>query len=149
MEMIDQISSTSRVSYVPFTNTFRSYKGLSIQEKMMYMCLWSMAGDKGSCYPAIPTLAEELQISESTVKRLLNSLEEKGCIYTVNQKHRTTKKQLNNLYYVIEFNPYESKFNTKHIEVLKCAFPEKVRFLDDDMIKTKRKSCSIKRTTLT
>ncbi len=138
--ILDQIKSTSKVSYVPFTNVFRKYKGLTVMEKMIYMSLWSMAGEKSYCYPAIKTLADELMISESTVKRNLKILDEKHCIYTINQKHKDTDKQLSNLYYIIEFNPHEEKFNEDHYKLLERLYPTRIRYLEDSEIKTFKKS---------
>lgn len=133
--ILDQIKSTSKVSYVPFTNVFRRYKGLNITEKMIYMTLWSMAGEKSYCFPAVKTIAEELMIGDSTVRRALKSLEDKHCIYVLNQINKETDKQLNNLYYIIEFNPYEEKFNEDHYNVLERLYPNKVKYLTEEEIK--------------
>lgn len=134
--ILDQIKTTSKVSYVPFTNVFRKYKGLTAMEKMIYMSLWYMAGEKSYCFPAVKTLADELMISESTVKRNLKILDEKHCIYTISQKHKDTGRQLSNLYYVIEFNPHEGKFNEDYYKVLERLHPTRIRYLEDDEIKT-------------
>lgn len=138
--ILDQIKSTSKVSYVPFTNVFRKYKGLTLTEKMIYMSLWSMAGEKSYCFPAIKTLASELMISESTVKRNLKTLDEKHCIYIINQKHKDTDKQLSNLYYIIEFNHHEGEFNEEHYKVLERLYPTRIRYLEENEIKTFKKS---------
>lgn len=142
--ILDQLKSTSKISYVPFTNTFRKYKGLNMSEKMIYMCLWSMSGEKNYCFPAIETIADELEISESTVRRILKSLDEKKCIYTIRQKNKETEKQLSNLYYIIEFNPYEGKFNENHYIQLEMLYPTRIRYLDEEEIKnlSKKKKVS-------
>lgn len=46
----------------------------------VYLYLQDRADKKGTCYPAIGTIARELHISVSTVKRALRDLEEEGFI---------------------------------------------------------------------
>ena len=132
--ILDEIKSTSKVSYIPFTNTFRSYKGLNINEKMVYLTLWSMAGEKSYAFPSGKKICEELGISRNTLLRTLKSLEEKGCIYTIYQYDKETDRQLSNLYYVIEWIANESRFNDEHFELLKRLYPTKKRYLDYDEI---------------
>ena len=43
-----------------------------------YMYLKDRTGRKGTCWPAIGTIARDLGLSRSTVKRALKDLEEKG-----------------------------------------------------------------------
>ena len=44
----------------------------------VYMYLKDRTGRKGTCWPAIGTIARDLGLSRSTVKRALKDLEEKG-----------------------------------------------------------------------
>lgn len=46
----------------------------------VYMYLQNRAGRNGTCYPAIGTIARELHLSVSTVKRAVRDLEENGFI---------------------------------------------------------------------
>ncbi len=46
----------------------------------VYMYLQNRADKKGTCYPAIGTIAKELHLSVSTVKRAVRDLEESGYI---------------------------------------------------------------------
>jgi predicted transcriptional regulator len=44
----------------------------------MYLC--DRTDADGKCYPAIGTIARELKLSRSTVKRALADLEKSGCL---------------------------------------------------------------------
>ncbi len=46
----------------------------------VYMYLRDRADKDGSCFPAINTIARDLKISKSTVKRALSDLEKEGYI---------------------------------------------------------------------
>lgn len=46
----------------------------------VYLYLKDRANKDGTCYPAIGTIARELSLSDSTVKRAINDLEKNGFI---------------------------------------------------------------------
>ncbi len=46
----------------------------------VYLYLQNRADSEGTCYPAIGTIARELHLSVSTVKRAIRDLEENGFI---------------------------------------------------------------------
>ncbi len=46
----------------------------------VYLYLKDRANKDGICYPAIGTIARELSLSDSTVKRAINDLEKNGFI---------------------------------------------------------------------
>ena len=46
----------------------------------VFMYLYDRANKEMKCFPAIPTIAHELKLSESTVKRALGDLEKGGFI---------------------------------------------------------------------
>ena len=46
----------------------------------VYLYLQNRANKEGTCYPAIGTIARELHLSTSTVKRAIHDLEENGFI---------------------------------------------------------------------
>ncbi|MCI8529508.1 MAG: winged helix-turn-helix transcriptional regulator [Lachnospiraceae bacterium] len=56
-----------------------------------------------TCFPAIPTMAEQLHISESTVKRSLRELAEKGYIKKESRFREKNRGQSSNLYTLILF----------------------------------------------
>jgi len=65
----------------------------------VYMYLRDRANKDGSCYPAISTIAADLKISKSTVKRALTDLEKDGYIKH-ERRYRKTGGNSSNLYYV-------------------------------------------------
>ena len=54
----------------------------------VYVYLKDRANKDGECWPAIPTIARELKLSESTVRRALRDLRRGGYLTTV-QRYRT------------------------------------------------------------
>ena len=54
----------------------------------VYVYLKDRANKDGECWPAIPTIARELKLSESTVRRALRDLRRGGYLIT-EQRYRT------------------------------------------------------------
>lgn len=54
----------------------------------LYIYLSDRANKAGECWPAIPTIARELKLSQSTVRRALQDLRKSGLIET-EQRYRT------------------------------------------------------------
>ena len=48
----------------------------------VYLYLAERANKKGECWPAIPTIAEDLKLSESTVRRAVKDLKKAGLLST-------------------------------------------------------------------
>ena len=55
--------------------------------RSVYIYLSDRANKQGECWPAIPTIASELKLSESTVRRALRDLRKAGLI-TSQQRYR-------------------------------------------------------------
>lgn len=55
----------------------------------VYIYLFERANKNGECWPAIPTIAKELKISQSTVRRALNDLRKAGFVNT-EQRYRSS-----------------------------------------------------------
>lgn len=53
----------------------------------VYIYLYDRANKNGECWPAIPTIAKELKLSQSTVRRALKDLIKAGLI-TTEQRYR-------------------------------------------------------------
>lgn len=53
----------------------------------VYCYLHERANEEGECWPAIPTIAGEIKLSEQTVRRAIRDLEKSGCIKT-EQRYR-------------------------------------------------------------
>ena len=54
----------------------------------VYLYLADRANQAGECWPAIPTIAKELKLSQSTVRRALQDLRKVGLLET-QQRYRT------------------------------------------------------------
>ena len=65
----------------------------------VYMYLRDRADKDGTCFPAINTIAQDLKISKSTVKRALSELEKKGYIRH-ERRYRKTGGNSSNIYYI-------------------------------------------------
>ena len=53
----------------------------------VYIYLYDRANKNSECWPAIPTIAKELKLSQSTIRRALNDLRKAGLI-TTEQRYR-------------------------------------------------------------
>lgn len=53
----------------------------------VYIYLLDRANKDGECWPAIPTMAKELKLSQSTIRRALHDLRKEGLVET-EQRYR-------------------------------------------------------------
>ena len=67
----------------------------------VYLYLWDRAGKKKTCYPSICTIAKDLRLSISTVRRCIKDLEYQGYIER-EARYRENKGNTSNLYTLIE-----------------------------------------------
>lgn len=63
-------------------------RDLSHRAVAVYIYLADRANKDGECWPAIPTIAAELKLSESTVRRAIRDLRKEGLLET-EQRYRT------------------------------------------------------------
>ena len=54
----------------------------------VYCYLHDRANKEGECWPAVPTIAREIKLSEATVRRAIRDLRKAGLIH-VEQRYRT------------------------------------------------------------
>ena len=54
----------------------------------VYYYLYERANKKGECWPAVPSIAREIKLSEATVRRAIRDLRNAGLIDT-EQRYRT------------------------------------------------------------
>ena len=87
---------------VHFTSVYKF--GLPHRAKSVYMYLYDRANKDGKCYPAIGTIARELCLSKSTVKRALADLEKGGYLWK-EQRWRENGGKSSNLYFLIDKVP--------------------------------------------
>ncbi len=67
--------------------------------RSVYMYLRDHTDKDGKCYPAIGTIARELKLSRSTVKRAIADLEQSGRLRK-EQRWRENGGKSSNLYYI-------------------------------------------------
>lgn len=72
--------------------------------RAVYMYLRDRADQEGKCYPAIGTIAKELKLSRSTVKRAITDLE-KACYLRKEQRWRENGGKSSNLYFLTSKPP--------------------------------------------
>lgn len=80
-----------------FTHVYTSE--LPHRARSVYMYLYDHADKDGKCYPAIGTIARELKLSRSTVKRAIADLEQSGRLRK-EQRWRENGGKSSNLYFV-------------------------------------------------
>ena len=71
--------------------------------RAVYMYLHERADKDGKCYPAIGTIAKELKLSRSTVKRAIADLGKSGRLHK-EQRWRENGGKSSNLYYLVQTN---------------------------------------------
>lgn len=80
-----------------FTSVYTSE--LPHRARAVYMYLHDRADKDGKCYPSIGTIARELKLSRSTVKRAITDLEQSGRLRK-EQRWRENGGKSSNLYYI-------------------------------------------------
>lgn len=73
--------------------------GMKLRAKAVYMYLKGRCDREGKCFPSINTIASDLDISTSTVKRALRELESHGYIKKV-ARFRENKGNTSNMYFL-------------------------------------------------
>lgn len=66
----------------------------------VYLYLRGRANKEGVCWPAIPTMARELNMSESTVRRGVRDLQKAGFL-TVEERFRWNRADSSNRYILV------------------------------------------------
>ena len=66
----------------------------------VYLYLRGRANREGVCWPAIPTIARELQMSERTIRRALRDLVQEGFL-VVEKRKRSSGADSSNKYRVV------------------------------------------------
>ena len=80
-----------------FFDSIYSDNTLPHRAKTVYMYLQNMAVSSGQCWPGIRTIAADLGLSRSTVKRALADLEKHGYIEK-ERRYRDNGSSTSNLY---------------------------------------------------
>lgn len=72
---------------------------MKLRAKAVYMYLKGRCDREGKCFPSINTIASDLDLSTSTVKRALRELESHGYIKKV-ARFRENKGNTSNMYFL-------------------------------------------------
>ncbi len=73
---------------------FRDWQGLTPTQKTVLMTLWLYAGSKTFCFPAMRTMAKDLNCGRATINRSIKELEKSGFLMkekVKNQRGRYNK----------------------------------------------------------
>lgn len=73
--------------------------GMKMRAKVVYLYLRSRCDKEGKCFPSIKTIARDLDLSQSTIKRALRELESHGYIKKI-ARYRENKGNTSNLYFL-------------------------------------------------
>ncbi len=82
-----------------YFGTIYSDPDISHRAMTVYMYLKDRSDAQGKCWPGIRTIAADLKLSRSTVKRALNELTAKGYL-AKEERHRPNGSSTSNLYTV-------------------------------------------------
>lgn len=82
---------------IGYFDTIYADHSLPQRAKTVYMYLHDRSGTAGNCWPGIRTIAADLHVSRSTIKRALRDLEKAGYLKT-ECRHRENGGQTSNLY---------------------------------------------------
>lgn len=82
-----------------YFNTIYADEQLPHRARAVYMYLKDRCGRKESCWPGIRTIAADLHLSRSTVKRALKDLEQHGYMCR-DPRYRDNGSRTSNLYTV-------------------------------------------------
>lgn len=74
---------------------------LTIYEKMIYMTLVRHSNENSFCFPSHKTISKKSGCSESQVKKVIKSLENKGLIKKENRNKLNSKEKDSNIYFVL------------------------------------------------
>lgn len=66
----------------------------------VYLYLRGRANKEGVCWPAIPTMARELKMSESTIRRALRDLVQEGFL-VIEERKRENEADSSNMYALV------------------------------------------------
>ncbi len=69
----------------------------------VYLYLRGRANKEGVCWPAIPTMARELKMSQSTIRRALRDLVQKGFL-VIEERQRDSGADSSNKYILVAFS---------------------------------------------
>lgn len=100
---MDLLKDARKKEWFWLENNLVDREDLTIYEKIIYVVLVRYSDNESSCFPSKLTISKKSGCSIATVKRVINSLEEKELIKKVNRKNEHGNNE-SNLYYIASLN---------------------------------------------
>lgn len=98
---------------------------LSMNERMLYIALFSFLGKEGdSCYPSIKKIEKRCACSKATVFRTLNELEKKEIVKRIHRFDRETGRQTSTMYEIFDIPELYLGGGSQIETGIKCASEE-------------------------
>lgn len=114
----------------------------------VYLYLKDRANKEGTCYPAIGTIARELHLSVSTVKRAISDLEENGFFY--GKLNNVEKELANSRKYFLRIHQsflvnydYITKMNFFNITISMNGKEMELKISEDRQKEVRRQLCTM------
>lgn len=120
LEMLGTKGVYKKNYFVILEHAFLRNSKYTITEKMLYLNLLAYAGDKSSAFPSINSMAMDLNIGESTVKRSITTLIEKHGLLLVKRKYKDNNADTSNMYILADIDKNTGEFIPESLEQFKC-----------------------------
>ncbi|MEE7986950.1 helix-turn-helix domain-containing protein, partial [Clostridioides difficile] len=98
---MDFLKDARKKEWFWLENDLVDREDLSVYEKMAYMVMARYSDDESSCFPSLSLISKKMGCGITTVKKTINSLEEKNLIIKVHRKVKNKKENDTNVYYIM------------------------------------------------
>ncbi|CCL24289.1 TPA: helix-turn-helix domain-containing protein [Clostridioides difficile] len=98
---MDLLKDARKKEWFWLENDLVDREDLSVYEKMAYMVMARYSDDESSCFPSLSLISKKMGCGITTVKKTINSLEEKNLIIKVHRKVKNKKENDTNVYYIM------------------------------------------------
>lgn len=115
--------------FVQVPINFIKNSNYTVNQKMLYMDLWTYGINKYYGYPSQSNIEKETGLSKSTQRRVIAQLEELGGLYLIYRYSAKNKKEkLTNLYYLATIDK-DGNFSPKSLDAVRFMFSSKVYYV--------------------
>jgi len=97
----ENITQKARGQFTQIPNSLIISKSFTIYEKMVWIVIKKYLMRHDTCWPGISTIADNARCGDSSVKKAIKSLEERGIITKDKQSNRKS-----NIYRIVGGNPW-------------------------------------------
>ncbi|HFL3159006.1 TPA: helix-turn-helix domain-containing protein [Clostridioides difficile] len=98
---MDLLKDARKKEWFWLENDLVDREDLGVYEKMAYMVMARYSDDESSCFPSLSLISKKMGCGITTVKKTINSLEEKNLIIKVHRKVKNKKENDTNVYYIM------------------------------------------------